>query len=107
MDEEEDGSMVWYKETPKALLGTQTAPADMEIDGKVLAKGKKFLKAVSVLNVGKTKKPHRNEVEKAVDDLYLFMSDDPGRLRRCASRAASFSASILQLTMTLVEHLDH
>ena len=41
---EEDGQVVWYKETPKALLGTQTAPADMEIDGKVLSKGKKFLK---------------------------------------------------------------
>jgi DNA-directed RNA polymerase subunit beta len=41
---EEDGRVVWYKETPKAILATQTAPADMEIDGKVLAKGKKFLK---------------------------------------------------------------
>jgi DNA-directed RNA polymerase subunit beta len=41
---EEDGAVVWYKETPKALLGTQTAPADMMIDGKLLAKGKKFLK---------------------------------------------------------------
>ena len=68
--------------------------------------GKKFLKAVHVLNVGKDGKPKKAEVETSIEEVMRFMQSHDEVLRKELPRLASFAASEYLFAMSFAEFLD-
>jgi chemotaxis protein histidine kinase CheA len=67
--------------------------------------GQKFLAAVNVLNVGQTGKPGSSERNTAIEDFVDFLKSDTENLQKHLARAASFSANIYLMTMTMMKDL--
>lgn len=67
--------------------------------------GKAFVQSLSVLDVGKTRRPGDKSLKKAVKVFEEYLREDDGSLRRNLARLASDAAALYLFAMTLLKDM--
>ena len=104
------GALLLHKRFPEDMpeaaakqLSKMGVPKLLEVLSS--APGQVFLKAVEVLNVGKTGQPAEKTVKKAMKVFVEFLDEDDGTLVRNLARLASDAAGLYLFSMTLLKDM--